>query len=400
MTASAIVWLRDGDWLTLSRLRIYSLTLIGFYVAIIGFVLATAHGALDLSGKPVGTDFSQTWLAGRAVLAGHPSVPFDQFHHEVPEQVLFGPTQPLDFWHYPPYFLFVAAAAALMPYLTALAAWQLGTLACYAATIRAILPGRLPLACALAFPAVYVNLGHGQNGFLTAALMGAAVVCLPRREWLAGMLFGLCAYKPQFGLAVPLALLAGWHWRAIASAAATVAAMTLASIAAFGTGPWLAFRAGMGFTRIVVLESGAAGWEKLQSVFAAARMWGAGTGAAWAIQALASLMVLALIVRLWRSNCDVGLKGAALLAGALLTTPYCLDYDMVLLGPAAALMVSYARTHGFAPWQKSGLVFVFLAPMLARAVAAAAFLPLGLASIACMFSLVVWAGRHDGGRKA
>ena len=63
---------------------------------------------------------------------------------------------------------------------------------------------RLWLLLALAFPAVFVNLGHGHNGFLTAALLGAALVVLDARPILAGILFGLLAYKPQFGVLIPL----------------------------------------------------------------------------------------------------------------------------------------------------------------------------------------------------
>ena len=59
---------------------------------------------------------------------------------------------------------------------------------------------------ALAFPAVFVNLGHGHNGFLTAALIGFALLWLDRRPVVAGILFGLLAYKPQFGLMIPLVL--------------------------------------------------------------------------------------------------------------------------------------------------------------------------------------------------
>ena len=46
---------------------------------------------------------------------------------------------------------------------------------------------------------MFVNIGHGHNGFLTAALIGSALVVLDRRPVLAGVLFGLIAYKPQFG---------------------------------------------------------------------------------------------------------------------------------------------------------------------------------------------------------
>ncbi len=63
------------------------------------------------------------------------------------------------------------------------------------------------LLLALAFPAVFINLGQAHNGFLTAALIGAALVLLERRPIVSGILIGLL-YKPQFGLLIPLALAA------------------------------------------------------------------------------------------------------------------------------------------------------------------------------------------------
>ena len=223
---------------------------------------------------------------------------------------IFGEATPFYGWHYPPFFLFIAAALALMPYGVALAVWQAVTLGLYLLTIRAILlssspragegrtralgsvrrschssPTPLWLLLALAFPAVLINIGHGQNGFLTAALLGAALVQLDRRPLLAGMLFGLLAYKPQFGLMIPLVLAASGRWRSFAAAAAAVALLALATTTfAFGPHVWQAFLDSTHFTRLVVLEQGDTGWYKIQSVFAWARMWGASIPLAYALQ--------------------------------------------------------------------------------------------------------------------
>ena len=102
--------------------------------------------------------------------------------------------------------------------------WQGASFALYLGVIAAILAklrrengaiAQLWLPVAAAFPAVFINLGHGQNGFLTAGLLGAALLSLPRRPLLSGILFGLLAYKPQFGLLIPVALLVAGQWRAI-----------------------------------------------------------------------------------------------------------------------------------------------------------------------------------------
>ena len=104
--------------------------------------------------------------------------------------------------------------------LCGLAIWLVASFAAYLATVRAH-PAATRKRCwiAAAFPAVFINIGHGQNGFLTAALLGGALHWLDRKPWLAGILIGLLAYKPQFGVLIPIALLAGQRWTTIGAAA-------------------------------------------------------------------------------------------------------------------------------------------------------------------------------------
>ena len=78
-------------------------------------------------------------------------------------------------WHYPPFFFAIAVLVAAVPYAWGLAIWLVASFAAYLAAMRAILPRPETLLVAAAFPAVFVNIGHGQNGFLTAALLGGAL---------------------------------------------------------------------------------------------------------------------------------------------------------------------------------------------------------------------------------
>ena len=64
-----------------------------------------------------------------------------------------------------------------------------------------------------------INIGHGQNGFLTAALLGGALVVLDRRPLVAGILLGLLAYKPQYGVCSRIVLAVSGRWRSFAAAA-------------------------------------------------------------------------------------------------------------------------------------------------------------------------------------
>ncbi len=159
-------------------------------------------------------------------------------------------------------------------------------------------------------------------------------------------MFGLLALdKPQFGLLIPLVLIASGRWRTIFSAAATVAVLALAVTLAFGTEIWTAFFASTKFTREVVLEQGQTGWHKIQSVFSWVRMWGGGATLAYALQGATIAAVAAALVWLWRSPAAFPLKAAALIVGCLLATPYSLDYDLMLLAPA----IAFLAVDGIAP---------------------------------------------------
>jgi alpha-1,2-mannosyltransferase len=76
----------------------------------------------------------------------------------------------------------------------------------------------------------------------------------------------------QFGLMIPLVLVASGRWRTFGPAAATIAALALFATLAFGPEIWRAFLESASFTRTIVLEAGGTGWHKIQSVFATVRM--------------------------------------------------------------------------------------------------------------------------------
>jgi alpha-1,2-mannosyltransferase len=382
--------LRTGAWLTRERLFVYPAILLILFAAAALVLLATSHGVIDAFGRPLGTDFSGIFTAGREVDQGHPGEPYDVAAFRGDQERLFGPSEDFYVWLYPPYFLALAAVFGRLPYLVALVLWQAATLSLYLATVLAALrPARLParpvLVASLAFPAVFINLMHGQNGFLSAALLGGGLVSLRRRPLVAGLCFALLAYKPQFGVLLVPALLAGGYWRAGGAAAAGLAAITLASLAAFGTTPWQGFFSHLEFTRMVV-EQGAVGFAKNESPFAAVRLLGGGSDLAYAAQGAITCALLVVVIFLWRSAADFRLKAASLMAASLIATPQAFDYDMAILAPALAFAVSYGLNKGFTPFEKTGLALVWLSPLLARPMASAALLPLGQIAILIFFA--------------
>ncbi len=371
--------LRSGEWLTPARARGYSLILLGICTLAIAGWIAVSDGLIDRNGKPLGTDFSNVYAAGSLTWQGRPAEAYQPALQHAEEQAVFGGREvPFYGWLYPPFFFSVAFLVASLPYAWGLAIWLAASLAAYLAAMRAILPRPETLLIAAAFPAVFINIGHGQNGFLTAALLGGALHWLDRRPWLAGVLIGLLAYKPQFGVLIPVALLAGGRWSTIGAAVATIAALLAVSFVTLGDGVWHAFADSMTFTQTVVLEQGGIGWEKIQSVFSAMRMWGAGVHLAYAIQIALALMLAASLAWLWQSNAEFELKASALATASLLATPYVLDYDLVALAVGIVFFVRHGLSRGFRTFEISLLAAAWIVPLLSRGVAGAIGIPLGL----------------------
>ncbi|ABD89649.1 glycosyltransferase family 87 protein [Rhodopseudomonas palustris] len=382
--------LRSGAWLTGERVRGYSLILLGLGAAAIVGWLALSDAMIDRNGKPIGTDFSDPYAAGTLALAGKAADAYvPALQHDAERAVFGGRDVPFYGWHYPPFFFAVAMAVAALPYGWGLLLWLTSSLAAYLAMIRMVLPRPETLLVALAFPAVLVNIGHGQNGFLTAALLGGALHWLDRRPILAGVLIGLLAYKPQFGLLIPLALLAGGRWKPIGAAAATVAVLFALSVAAFGSGIWQAFAESTRFTQDVVLEQGNTGWEKIQSIFSAARNWGATVPVAYALQLLLALTVAASLAWLWRSTAQFELKASALATACLLATPYVLDYDLVVLAVSIGFFVRHGFARGFRDYEISMLAAAFIVPLLSRGIAAGTGIPLGLLALLSLYAFTL-----------
>ncbi len=397
--AALIETLSTGAWLTRERIRLVALAVLAASLIGATFLVATSNGLNDRLGRPLGTDFSNVYAAGTYVLDGEAAAPFAPARQYAREQAIFGQKTPFYGWHYPPYFLGLAALLAAMPYPLALALWQGVTLALYLLVIRRILLAsppsdgrrvdRLWFLLALAYPAVFINLGHGHNGFLTAALLGAALLQLDRRPWLAGVLIGLLVYKPQFGLLIPLVLMASGRWRSFAAAALTVILLTLAVTLAFGPEVWSAFLASTKFTRTVVLEQGDTGWQKIQSVFSVVRMWGGSVPLAYALQTTVTIAVAAALAWLWRSRTSFAFKAAALAIGAILATPYSLDYDLMVVAPAIAFLSRDGMENGFTPWQKSLLAALWFVPLVTRVIAGATLIPLAVPTLLAAFAFLL-----------
>jgi len=332
------------------------LTLALGYLIVLAGTYLQGDFLIDRLGRPIANDFVNVWAAGRLALDGQPAAAYDWTVHKAAEVRALGHDFAAYYgWHYPPPALFFAMALATLPYLVAMLGWLAATLAVYALTIGRILGGRFGVLFGLGFPAGIWNITAGQNGFLTAALIGGTLGFLERQPVLAGFCLGLLTYKPQFGLLFPLALIADRRWLTLAVAAAVAIALAAMSWLAFGSAAWEAFVHWLPITSRVVLGEGAASWFRLQSVLGLIRAHGGSETLAWTAQIILTLTLAAGIVVLWRSRAAFEIKAAALAAATLLATPYLYMYDLPTLGVAVAFLLRLALRNGFSTIETAAL---------------------------------------------
>jgi hypothetical protein len=346
-------------------LAVASLMLVlGYAVLLIGLLLQ-GYWLLDQQGQPIASDFVNVWSAGQLTLQGQPAAAYDWLLHKAAEVRAVGHEFENYYgWHYPPVFLFVAALLALVPFVPASLLWLGLTMAGYLATMRVIIGERLGILLGLAFPAGLWNITAGQNGFLTASLIGGSLALMQHSPILSGVCLGLLTYKPQFGLLFPFALAAGGRWRVMAAAAVTSIFLMLLSWIVFGTAPWVEFVDGLGRTKEAILSQGLAEFARLQSVFGFVRAQGGSETLAYLLQAGITLASATIVWSLWRSQAAYDLKAAGLGCAALLATPYIYMYDLVALAIPLAFLLRLAFRDKLRPLEVVGLGGVTLLILL------------------------------------
>jgi glycosyl transferase family 87 len=342
--------------------RVGLLSACGLLVAVYAIVLAMRLGQIDALW-----DAWVFWTAGRLALAGNAAAVYDWSSLSA-ALAAFGTTPRLDPFFYPPIFLLLLAPLALLPFGAATAAWLGLNVAAYLSAIRAILPGRTTLLVALAAPVVLFNLNKCQNGLLTAGLLGGALTLIDTRPVASGVLIGLLAYKPQFGVLLPFFLAVTGRWRVFVSATATVLLLVGSAAALFGLDTLVAFAS---LTPVAaddlvrhVQTAGVTNWENVQSAYGMLRAFGAGAGLAWSVHILAAVAAAAIALALARNRAPNALSVAALSTAAVVVSPYSQLYDLAILMVPWALLVGDRARSDSRRWEGAVLLIVYLLPLL------------------------------------
>jgi len=316
--------------------------LLAFYVIHTVSLIGKPEGwLLDGSGRYWLNDFSGVWTAGDVTNRGFPEWAYD-IAKLCREQIALrgAPSEGCYPWPYPPHVLPLAAVLAQLPLVPAMLLWLGLTASFFGAVAHRITGSWQGIVLMLAGPATLNILYTGQNGFLSAALIGAGLVLLPNRPILAGVAFGMLAYKPHLGLLIPLALVAAGHWRTVVAASLTVGLVVVGSIAAQGLELWHLFILQLGNVASVMQTH--FDTSKLRSIFGLLQTLGLPTRPALAVHTLIAIVIAGLVFLAWRSRMAGDLKAALLAAALPLVSPYVFAYDLAVLCIAQAFFVRHA----------------------------------------------------------
>ena len=153
MGIAVTAFLKKAEWINGPRIARTSIIILaaGFIAA--AALIITSNNGQDFQGRPLGTDFSNVWSAGKMAQDGRAAEAYVPALHYAEQQAAFNDENvPFYGWHYPPFFLMAAAMLALLPYTAAWFVWMAATLPLYLKIMTQIISGRAALLAACAFP--------------------------------------------------------------------------------------------------------------------------------------------------------------------------------------------------------------------------------------------------------
>ena len=303
-------------------------------------------GSIGLNYVAPGSDWMVLYGALKLAVSGHFALTLDTdgftsyintaFAHWLPQTMFYRP------WVYPPSFLVMLLPFLPLGFMASYLAFQaLGASLLAAALLYR--PDCHPSArwvalAALACPAASINVVDGQCSFLVAALLVLGFRLLATRPLLAGSIFGLLSFKPQFALMVPVALLALRQWRAMLGAVLSAASLAAASAVMFGPQLWLWWLDRAAFS----YRDSSSQWASFErmwgnSVYACAALLHAPPTVALILQICAIGLGASLTYAAYRSRLATDTRLAVLLAATILAAPHFSTYDTVMLAVAGLL---------------------------------------------------------------
>lgn len=304
--------------------------------------LSAGKGLVDLGGNPAGHDFIVFWGASKIARCGDPSSIYSIPKFNAILQSFAGTRIRHYAWNYPPTFLLILVPLSFFPYMPALIIWTAGPLLVLLRQIRLIFSDPTAPWLFLCFPGIVYNLVAGQNGSFTAVFLCGGLLLLVRSPFMAGLLLGVVSYKPHLFALLPIALLSGRNWKALAGLTVGVTVLTLASLVVFGPRLWQSFFENIPFA--------ATHWQykdlliKMPTAFSLAQLSGNNDFLSAIFQIIVTLTTIYIVVWTWSQDVNLAFKGSILSLCIALSSPYLFCYDLAVISLPFAWMGWMAYT--------------------------------------------------------
>lgn len=358
----------------LKRVRSYAL-LTGITMWAVLAVDFSNPGVRDRLGKVKGTDFLQFYAAGSTVRDGDSGALYTFLAQFGRIEALAGDRG--DIYFVPvqsPQVALAFAPLATFRYLTAFAIWTAISVALYG-LVCWMLWRRCPalhayraqvVACAVACPALYATVLHGQLSPVALLCVTLGLIALQAdRRIIAGIAFGCLAFKPHWVAGAGAIFFFAREWR-------VVMAVGVSAVAQFAVA-WLALGSTVMadyFTKVVLAMPRI---EQFLEPRASNTLKGFLTllvpvpSFAAALYVAAALLTLGVTVHLWRKDAPFELRASAVLIAMMLISPHAFEYDLLLLVPAFFFLASWIATSAGerrAVVLSRALCALFIAPIL------------------------------------
>lgn len=392
---------RYGEhWVNARLIRVYPVIFLIIYGGFFIYRFAFADGLMDPWGEPVGSDYSIFRAASFLILEGRPAAPYDMETLVETMRAMLPQFKDSALWNYPPFFHFAIFWLALLPYVPAYVIWCVLTFLPLAFLMWRMAPRPETLWVLAAFPGTFMNLAHGHNGFLSAAFLGGGLYLVVRRPVIAGILFGLLAFKPQLGILLPLALICARQWTVFLSAAATTVIVFAASLGVFGIEPWTAFLDNLASAGTLMSE-GLFRIEKMPSLYATLILLNVDQTLSIAAHGILAALVIPPVAWVWWKQGATPAAAALLVTGTLFLSPYLYEYDLMVLAVPIGLLAWEGYRYGWLPWEREVLVLAWLTPLLVTLSGAVVGVQVGTAGLLALFVIALRrAVKPDGGPAA
>jgi hypothetical protein len=283
------------------------------------------------------TDFDTFHIAGTFALKGKLA---EAYHANLMRQAQIEWAHEDTFmpWTYPLPFNLLTSLLALLPIGPAYLLFSGFSLLSLLGVLRR-LTGELFRPCVfLIIPALLVNLNCGQNGLMTAALMGVFCYGYLRGDTRSGIPLGMMIIKPHLAAGILVHLILRKEWRILVTAGTTSLALLALATGVFGPMVWqdyfISIREASHF-----LHEGFYPMHRMTSAFSA--LLTLSGNFEWARIAQFNSILVAIGVQAWTIRQNIAPRNALGISciASSLYSPYFYDYDLTILSLGVGLLL-------------------------------------------------------------